>query len=192
MAAPPAANAAGHLRQVDLNPFRAKYENSDGLTAFEMTQAVASPNVVMMLCRNEKWTALHPEIKGPSKVFFYFGPELSPGYVAFGNNRETVSMRQFLRKADKGRSRLFTALNGKLFTWHYADDHNLICFDDRRQIIAKWCRSVHDQAADAALVLFPAAMPVVDEVLVALSLNRMAGTFSFASYEDKFLGWVDV
>lgn len=55
------------------------------------------PNVVVLLDRKDEWAAKHPEVLGPRKAYFYFGPSNSPGQVAYGNG-ERIAMTSYLRK----------------------------------------------------------------------------------------------
>lgn len=49
-------------------------------------QVDENPNLILKLTREAAWAQQHPNVMGPSSSFFYFGPNRSPGYLAYGSS----------------------------------------------------------------------------------------------------------
>lgn len=64
-------------------------------------QVHVSPNLVVQLSRKDDWAALHPAVMGPRNSYLYFGPNIAPGQLAYGNG-EKFGMGYFLRKKKEG------------------------------------------------------------------------------------------
>ncbi|KAJ3479568.1 hypothetical protein NLI96_g8955 [Meripilus lineatus] len=41
--------------------------------------------MILKLTREAPWAQQHPDIMGPNLSVFYFGPQRTPGHLAFGN-----------------------------------------------------------------------------------------------------------
>lgn len=65
-------------------------------------QAGFHPNAVIKLTREATWAQQHPTIMGPGNSYFYFGPQNAPGYIVYGNNRNSLPMLYFLRQRRDG------------------------------------------------------------------------------------------
>ncbi|KAG5651261.1 hypothetical protein H0H81_009305 [Sphagnurus paluster] len=103
------------LLQFGDDPFNNMFEDVEGRRAFT---AGFNPNAVIKLTREAEWSQQHPSIMGPVNSYFYFGPEYAPGYIIYGNNRNTIPMPYFIRQRREGStSRYFTSQNGKDFKW---------------------------------------------------------------------------
>lgn len=105
-------------------------------------QAAQSPNLVIRLARHIPWAQQYPNVMGPENAYFYFGPETSPGYIVYGNNRISLPMSHLSRQQREGStyvvlfscsahgkgsesqfshellsSRYFTAQSGRHYKW---------------------------------------------------------------------------
>jgi hypothetical protein len=65
---------------------------------YSHSQADTTPNLVIKLHREPKWTQLHSSIMGPEKSWFYLGPSNQSGFVIYGNNQTHLNMMDKFRK----------------------------------------------------------------------------------------------
>lgn len=163
-----------------------------------------SPNPIIRLTREAPWAQQHPSIMGPDNSFYYLGPENRPGYVIYGNNRTNIQMANLMKKKSEGSSsRYFTTMGGRECKWkkgsgkievllytfcsccfaaltRFAFSHVLQCIDGRTTL-AVWELSDPDDEHSAKLLIKPAGMSIITEILTTLTLNLMAQT----------MGWPD-
>jgi hypothetical protein len=83
-----------------------------------ITQASHNPNLVVKLSREAVWSQHNPGTMGPDAAYFYFGPSVasqasvgasgasspSPGYILYGNNRNSIPMAHMRRQSREGSS----------------------------------------------------------------------------------------
>ncbi|KAJ3906558.1 hypothetical protein F5879DRAFT_797391 [Lentinula edodes] len=106
------------LLQYGTDPFNNRYEDPEGRLAFSLSLASQSPNLVIRLARHIPWAQQYPNVMGPENAYFYFGPETSPGYIVYGNNRISLPMSHLSRQQREGStSRYFTAQSGRHYKW---------------------------------------------------------------------------
>lgn len=106
------------LLQFGDNPFTARFEDLEGRAAITLEEAASAPNIIVKLTREAPWADRHEGILGPANSYLYFGPSQSPGYVVYGNNRNSIAMPHFLRQnRENTTSRHFTAQSGKDYKW---------------------------------------------------------------------------
>ncbi|KAG6917665.1 hypothetical protein DXG01_001640 [Tephrocybe rancida] len=143
------------------------------LTAPRLKQAGFHPNAVFKLTREPAWSQQHPTIMGPGKSYFYFGPDNTPGYIIYGNNRNTLPMPHFIRqRREASTSRYFTSQNGKDYKWRISPSRMELF--DGRTTLAVWELSDPDDEFHARLTIKPPGLPVVTEIVTTLAMNRMA------------------
>ncbi|KNZ72690.1 hypothetical protein J132_02123 [Termitomyces sp. J132] len=160
------------LLQYGDDPFNNTFDDLEGRRAFSMC-AGHLPNAVYRLTREPAWSQRHPSIMGPGKSYFYFGPEYAPGYIIYGNNRNTLPMLHFLRQHREGStSRYFTSQAGKDYKWRISPSRMELF--DSRTILAVWELSHPDDEYHARLIIRPPGLPVVTEIVTTLAMNRMA------------------
>ncbi|KAJ3982680.1 hypothetical protein F5890DRAFT_1580541 [Lentinula detonsa] len=106
------------ILQFGTDPFNNRYEDSEGRLAFSLYLASQSPNLVIRLARHIPWAQQYPNVMGPENAYFYFGPEMSPGYIVYGNNQISLPMSHMSRQQREGStSRYFTAQSGRHYKW---------------------------------------------------------------------------
>ncbi|KAI5834722.1 hypothetical protein EV122DRAFT_226779 [Schizophyllum commune] len=185
------------LLQFGDNPFTARFEDLEGRAAVTLEEAASTPNIIVKLTREAQWADRHEGILGPSNSYLYFGPSQSPGYVVYGNNRNSIAMAHFLRQnRENTTSRHFTAQSGKDYKWRItptrmelisrfarcplstscsaAHDASRDSCVDGRTTLAVWEVSHPDDEFHAKLTIRPAGIPIVTEIVTTLVLNRMA------------------
>lgn len=161
------------LLQFGDNPFTARFEDLEGRAAITLEEAASAPNIIVKLTREAPWADRHEGILGPANSYLYFGPSQSPGYVVYGNNRNSIAMPHFLRQnRENTTSRHFTAQSGKDYKWRITPTR-MECVDGRTTL-AVWEVSHPDDDFHAKLTVRPAGIPIVTEILTTLVLNRMA------------------
>ncbi|KIJ94735.1 hypothetical protein K443DRAFT_109862 [Laccaria amethystina LaAM-08-1] len=167
------------LLQYGDDPFRHRFEDLEGRAAFSMYQAGQTPNLVTRITRQAEWSQQHPGIMGPDNSFLYFGPETSIGFIMYGNNRTQIGMNFLLRpgKKEGSVSRYFITQSGKELKWRVGS-HRMECVDGRTTL-ATWDVSPATDEHYARLVIRPAGLHIVTEIITTLALNRMA----------RALGW---
>ncbi|KAJ7840776.1 hypothetical protein B0H13DRAFT_2366002 [Mycena leptocephala] len=79
-------------------------------------QASHNPNLIVKLSREAVWSQHHPGTMGPDAAYFYFGPSVtsystvygagtptpSPGYIMYGNSRNSIPMNYMRRQNREG------------------------------------------------------------------------------------------
>jgi len=165
------------LLQFGGDAFNARYEDLEGRPAFTITPVAHQPNLVVKLTREATWSLQHPSIMGPDNSFFYFGPGLSFGFVAYGNNRHSTRMAQLsFAKREGSTSRYFTSQSGKEYKWRISPQR-MECIDGRTTL-AVWELSHPEDEFYARLTIKHSALSIVTELLTTLSLNRMSQAIS--------------
>ncbi|RDB19983.1 hypothetical protein Hypma_013032 [Hypsizygus marmoreus] len=166
------------LLQFGDDPFNNRFEDLEGRAAFTITAAGYNPNAVIRLTREAAWAQQHPSIMGPVNSYLYFGPENAPGYVVYGNNRNSIPMAYFLRQRREGSSsRYFTAQSGKDYKWRITPQRMELL--DGRTTLATWELSHPEDDFHARLTVRAGGLPIVTEVVTTLALNRMAQMLSW-------------
>ncbi|KAF5387946.1 hypothetical protein D9615_000782 [Tricholomella constricta] len=161
------------LLQFGDDPFNNAFEDLEGRSAFTVTAAGYNPNTVIKLTREAEWSQQHPSIMGPVNSYFYFGPENAPGYIIYGNNRNTIPMPYFIRqRRDGSTSRYFTSQSGKDYKWRIAPTRMELL--DGRTSLAVWELSHPEDEFHARLTVKPPGLPIVTEIVTTLALNRMS------------------
>ncbi|KAF9266086.1 hypothetical protein L218DRAFT_971514 [Marasmius fiardii PR-910] len=155
------------LYQTGSDPYNSNYEDPEGRIAFTI------PNLVVRLTREALWASQHPTIMGPERSYFYFGPQVTAGYVMYGNNHITLPMSHLCRLQTPGsNSRYFTAQSGRVYKWRISPQR-MECIDGK-QCLAVWeLLPSPESDYQARVTLSPAAMGLVTEIMTTLILNRM-------------------
>jgi hypothetical protein len=79
-------------------------------------QASHNPNLIVKLSREAIWSQHHPGTMGPDAAYFYFGPSRpsyssvygagtptpTPGFIVYGNNRNSIPMGHLRRQNREG------------------------------------------------------------------------------------------
>ncbi|KAL0950358.1 hypothetical protein HGRIS_010325 [Hohenbuehelia grisea] len=160
------------LLQFGDDPCNIRFEDLESRPAFTVSEVAQTPNLVVMLSREPAWSQQHPNIMGPTRSFYYFGPGRSPGYLAYGNSPTQAMSNSIRQKRDGSASRYFTPQNGsKEYKWKISPQR-MECVDGR-STIAVWERSQPEDEFHARLTIKPAGMPIVTEILTTLTLNRV-------------------
>ncbi|KAG6836491.1 hypothetical protein H0H93_007590 [Arthromyces matolae] len=96
-----------------------------------------------------------------------------PGYIIYGNNRNTLPMTHFIRQhRDGSTSRYYTSQNGKDCKWRISPTRWELL--DGRTTLAVWELSHPDDEFHARLTIKTPGLPVVTEIVTTLTMNRMA------------------
>uniref|UniRef100_A0A0W0FLR4 Uncharacterized protein n=1 Tax=Moniliophthora roreri TaxID=221103 RepID=A0A0W0FLR4_MONRR len=159
------------LFQMGTDPFNSQYQDAEGRLAFTLSLASQHPNLVIRLTRETPWSTQHPTIMGPEKSYFYFGPQMTPGYVMYGNNHITIPMSHLCRIQREG-SKYFTAQSGKHYKWRISP-HRMECIDGRTCLAAWELLPFPESEFQARVTLSPAALGFITEIMTTLVLNRM-------------------
>ncbi|KAJ7501332.1 hypothetical protein B0H11DRAFT_1963580 [Mycena galericulata] len=124
---------------------------------------------------------------GPDAAYFYFGPSVasyssvygagtptpSPGYIMYGNNRNSIPMGYMRRQNREGSpSRYFTAQSGRDYKWKITPQRMELT--DGRSILAVWELSAPTDEYDARLTIKQAGLAIVTEIMTTLTINRMS------------------
>ncbi|KAK7469981.1 hypothetical protein VKT23_001417 [Stygiomarasmius scandens] len=161
------------LLQFGSDPFNNRYVDPEGRPAFTLSLASQFPNLVIRLSRESTWAQQISHIMGPDNSYFYFGPENSPGYIMYGNNRISLPMSHLSRQQREGStSRYFTAQSGKNYKWRITPER-MECMDGRTCICVWEVFSSPENDYDACVTFKPAALALVTEIMTTLTLNRM-------------------
>ncbi|KAJ3781069.1 hypothetical protein GGU11DRAFT_380094 [Lentinula aff. detonsa] len=161
------------ILQFGTDPFNNRYEDSEGRLAFSLYLASQSPNLVIRLARHIPWAQQYPNVMGPENAYFYFGPEMSPGYIVYGNNQISLPMSHMSRQQREGStSRYFTAQSGRHYKWRITP-HRMECMDGRTCIALWEALPSTDFDYDARVTLRPSALMLITEIMTTLILNRM-------------------
>ncbi|KAF7309986.1 hypothetical protein MIND_00371400 [Mycena indigotica] len=183
------------LLQYGSDVFNAKFFDLEGRSAFIVCVVSHNPNLVVKLIREAVWTQHHPGAMGPDAAYFYFGPSVPasgssiygagtptplPGYLMYGNNRNSIPMAYMRRqKTEASLSRYFMAQNGKEFKWRISQQRMELT--DRRTTYATWELSSPTDEFDARITIQPAGLPFVTEIMTTLVLNRMGDSLGWSS-----------
>ncbi|KAE9404123.1 hypothetical protein BT96DRAFT_854082 [Gymnopus androsaceus JB14] len=160
------------LLQFGTDPFNSRYEDPEGRLAFSLSLASQSPNLVIRLARHTPW-AQQLQAMGPDNAYYYFGPETSPGYIVYGNNRISLPMPHMSRQQREGStSRYFTAQSGKHYKWRITPQR-MECMDGRTCLAVWEALSSTEYDYDARVTLRPSALMLITEIMTTLILNRM-------------------
>ncbi|KAJ3761996.1 hypothetical protein EV361DRAFT_796641 [Lentinula raphanica] len=184
--------------QFGTDPFNNRYEDSEGRLAFSLYLASQSPNMVIRLARHIPWAEQYPNVMGPENAYFYFGPEMSPGYIVYGNNQISIRMSHMSRQQREGStSRYFTAQSGRHYKWritpqrmevrfvlglsnsHLSHLERSLCMDGRTCIALWEAVPSTDFDYDARVTLRPSALMLITEIMTTLILNRMYLTLNW-------------
>ncbi|KAJ3719193.1 hypothetical protein C8R42DRAFT_113743 [Lentinula raphanica] len=165
--------------QFGTDPFNNRYEDSEGRLAFSLYLASQSPNMVIRLARHIPWAEQYPNVMGPENAYFYFGPEMSPGYIVYGNNQISIRMSHMSRQQREGStSRYFTAQSGRHYKWRITPQR-MECMDGRTCIALWEAVPSTDFDYDARVTLRPSALMLITEIMTTLILNRMYLTLNW-------------
>ncbi|KAJ7192113.1 hypothetical protein GGX14DRAFT_380458 [Mycena pura] len=172
------------LLQYGADAFNVRFFDLEVRAAFTVSH---NPNLVVKLAREVPWTQHHPGTMGPDAAYFYFGPAVpgsamsvygagaptpSPGYVMYGNNRNSVPMAYLRRlKTEGSPSRYFTAQSGKEFKWRISPHRMELT--DGRNTYAVWELSAPTDEHDARVTIRQAGLPFVTEIMATLAVYRM-------------------
>ncbi|KAF8733950.1 hypothetical protein AX14_003521 [Amanita brunnescens Koide BX004] len=168
------------LLQYGDNPFNLKMKDLEGRLACTVEEVGRTPNPIIRLTREAPWAQQHPSIMGPDNSYYYLGPENRPGYIIYGNNRTNIPMANLMKKKSEGSSsRYFTTMGNRECKWKKGSK-KMECVDGRTTL-ATWELSDPDDEHSAKLIIKPAGMSIVTEILTTLALNLMAQT----------MGWPD-
>ncbi|KAH9939308.1 uncharacterized protein BXZ73DRAFT_99509 [Epithele typhae] len=162
------------LLQFSSDPWNARFEDQEGRLAFTVAMVDESPNLIMRVTREPPWAQQHPELMGPSKSFFYFGPNRTPGHFIYGNSTYVTMPQARERKRENSTSRYFWAQNAREYKWRILSTQRLECVDSRGNVIALWETSQLADPHAARLTLRASALPIVTEIVTTLILNRIA------------------
>jgi len=161
------------LLQYGEDPFCLQFEDPENRLAFVVEKVAKDPNLIVKLNRLDDWAQRYPDILGPRNSYFYFGPSLSPGQLAYGNT-ERIPMAFYLRrKKEASPSRYFNAQNGQELKWKIVSPTRMeLC--DSRSILAIWEKNLSGSEHDAQVTLSHTALTLITEVLTTLCLNFVA------------------
>ncbi|TFK69414.1 hypothetical protein BDN72DRAFT_614355 [Pluteus cervinus] len=162
------------LHQFGDDPFNNFYKDPEGRAAFTISPQAPNPNPVIRLTREAAWAQQHPSIMGPDNSYFYFGPENKPGYLVYGNNKNSILMCYFWRQKREGStSRYFITQSGREYKWRITDSQ-MECVDGHGRPLARWELSDPEADYHAQITIKPAGLTIITEILTTLVLNRMA------------------
>ncbi|KAJ7624541.1 hypothetical protein FB45DRAFT_796516 [Roridomyces roridus] len=174
------------LLQYGSDAFNARYQDLDGRAAFTISPVSHNPNLLVKLAREAAWSQQHPGTMGPDVAWFYFGPSVasytsvygagtpmpSPGYIVYGNNRNSVPMPALRRQRnEQSISRYFTAQSGRDYKWKITPQRMELF--EGRNILAVWELSTTTDDFDARLTIRQAGLSIVTEIMATLTLNRI-------------------
>ncbi|KAJ7764121.1 hypothetical protein DFH07DRAFT_811993 [Mycena maculata] len=175
------------LLQFGADAFNARFQDLEGRAAFTVSPASHNPNLIVKLSREAAWSQHHPGTMGPDAAYFYFGPSVpsyssvygagtptpSPGYIMYGNNRNSIPMGYMRRQNREGsQSRYFTAQSGREYKWKITPQRMELT--DGRSIFAVWELSAPTDDYDARLTIRQAGLAIVTEIMTTLTINRMS------------------
>ncbi|KAJ7508842.1 hypothetical protein B0H11DRAFT_1791665 [Mycena galericulata] len=194
------------LLQYGSDAFNARFLDLEGRAAFTVSPASHNPNLIVKLSREAVWSQHHPGTMGPDAAYFYFGPSVasyssvygagtptpSPGYIMYGNNRNSIPMGYMRRQNREGSpSRYFTAQSGRDYKWKITPQRMEVSalrhaartraasrgaskLTDGRSILAVWELSAPTDEYDARLTIKQAGLAIVTEIMTTLTINRMS------------------
>ncbi|KAJ7114530.1 hypothetical protein C8R43DRAFT_902981 [Mycena crocata] len=195
------------LLQYGADAFNARFHDLEGRPAFTVSH---NPNLLVRLLREAAWSQNHPGTMGPDAAYFYFGPSApspssvygpgtltpSPGYIMYGNNRNSIPMSYMRRQNREGSpSRYFTAQSGRDYKWKMTpqrmevDSRPMACLDyasccsvsrisilrltNGRSTLAVWEDTPGGEKYAARLTIRHAGLALVTEIMATLTMNRM-------------------
>ncbi|KAJ7153946.1 hypothetical protein C8R43DRAFT_1001553 [Mycena crocata] len=192
------------LLQYGADAFNARFQDLEGRPAFTVSPASHNPNLIVKLSREAAWSQHHPGTMGPDAAYFYFGPSVpspssvygpgtptpSPGYIMYGNNRNSIPMSYMRRQNREGSpSRYFTAQSGRDYKWKITPQRMELT--DGRTTLAVWEATPSFSSAYASsygnavtpnpggeeyaarLTIRHAGLALVTEIMATLTMNRM-------------------
>ncbi|CAK5266461.1 unnamed protein product [Mycena citricolor] len=180
------------LLQYGTDAFNARFVDLEGRPAFSVGPVPHSPNLVVKLGREAEWTQHHPGTMGPDAAYFYFGPYVavqssvygagtptpSPGYLVYGNNRNSIPMTYLRRQKTEGSpSRYFISQSGKEYKWRVSQTRMELT--DGRTVFAVWETAAATDDFDGRLTLKHAGLAFVTEIMATLTINRMSGALGW-------------
>ncbi|KAJ7253454.1 hypothetical protein C8J57DRAFT_1348129 [Mycena rebaudengoi] len=175
------------LLQYGADAFNARFLDLEGRAAFSISPASHNPNLIVKLAREAAWSQHNPGIMGPDAAYFYFGPSVasysspygagaptpSPGYIMYGNNRNSIPMPYMRRQSREGSSsRYFTAQSGRDYKWKLMPQRMELT--DGRSLLAVWELASADDDYDARLTIRQAGLAMVTEIMTTLTINRIS------------------
>ncbi|KAJ7247104.1 hypothetical protein C8J57DRAFT_1359999 [Mycena rebaudengoi] len=175
------------LLQYGADPFNVRFRDLEGRAAFTISPASHNPNLVVKLSREAVWSQHNPGTMGPDAAYFYFGPSVasqasvgasgtsspSPGYILYGNNRNSIPMAHMRRQSREGSSsRYFTAQSGKDYKWKLTDQRMELT--DGRSMLAVWEAASPDDEYDARITIRQAGLAIITEIMTTLTINSMS------------------
>ncbi|KAK6974511.1 hypothetical protein R3P38DRAFT_596257 [Favolaschia claudopus] len=181
------------LHQYGADAFNARYQDQDGRAAFSVSPASHNPNLIVKLSREALWSQHHPGTMGPDAAYFYFGPSRpsyssvygagtptpTPGFIVYGNNRNSIPMGHLRRQNREGSpSRYFTAQSGRDYKWKITAQRMELT--DGRTTLAIWELSQPHEPFDARITIKQAGLALVTEIMTTLTINRMSENLGWA------------
>ncbi|KAJ7339776.1 hypothetical protein DFH08DRAFT_875521 [Mycena albidolilacea] len=175
------------LLQYGADAFNASFQDLEGRPAFTVSPASHNPNLIVKLSREAVWSQHHPGTMGPDAAYFYFGPSRpsyssvygagtptpTPGFIVYGNNRNSIPMGHLRRQNREGsQSRYFTAQSGRDYKWKISQQRMELA--DGRTTLAVWELSTPTDPFDARLTIKHAGLAIVTEIMTTLTINRMS------------------
>ncbi|KAJ7913276.1 hypothetical protein B0H13DRAFT_1874091 [Mycena leptocephala] len=167
------------------------FQDLEGTTAFTVP-GLPCPQPDSKAVARGCLVAASPGAMGPDAAFFYFGPSRSshssiygegtptptPGFIIYGNNRNSIPMGYLQRQNRKGsQSRYFTTQSGRDYKWKIMPQRMELV--NSRSTLAVWELSTPTDGFYARLTIRQAGLAIITELMATLTINLMSENFGW-------------